>query len=325
MTRRFVNQLGHQEDVDQIFLASDKQLRSNRQGNLYLQVELSDKTGVVGARMWNATEESAQLFDNGDFVRVQGKTQLFQGSVQLIATRITRAQDDEVDPADYQRLTNEGVDQLRQRLVELVGTISSPPLATLAQAYLDDPDFMDSFCRAPAGVKNHHAYQGGLLEHVVQLLNLIDRISDLYPEIDRDLMLVGAFLHDSGKVIELSYERDLAYTDEGQLIGHIVLAVEMLDKKLGPLQQQTETCLPAELVLRVKHMIVSHHGSTEFGSPTVPMTVEAIALHHLDNLDAKIHHFQKLLASDANVDSAWTQYHPNIGRRLYKGKPEGTD
>ncbi|NIL96793.1 MAG: HD domain-containing protein [Planctomycetales bacterium] len=318
MGHRFVKELNDKESVDDIFLVSEKQLRSNRQGNLYLQCELSDKTGSVGARMWNAGEEVADGFHDGDFVRVQGTTQVYQGALQLIATKINKVAVNEVAEQDYRRLTTDQIQRLTDRLRELLGNVTDPALAAVAESFLADEQWMDKFTRAPAGVKNHHAYQGGLLEHVVQLLEIITRIADLYPELDRDLLLLSALLHDSGKVDELGYERQLSYTSEGQLLGHIVMGVELLDRKLDRLARQG-VLVPAETVLRLKHIIVSHHGSLEFGSPAVPMTVEAVALHYLDNLDAKIHHFASLLREDANVDSEWTQYHPNLGRKLYRG------
>ena len=324
MSRHFVKELGHQQQVDQIFLASGKQLRSNRQGSLYLQLQLSDKTGAVEARMWNASEEKASTFNDGDYVRVNGSTQLFQGAIQLIATRIVPADADEVDESDFRLMTSDDIDGLRHRLADILQSVAAPHLQKLMEAYLQDDSFMDKFCRAPAGIKNHHSHQGGLLQHVVQLCDVIARISDLYPSLDRDLMLVGAFLHDSGKVDELGYERDLYYTDEGQLLGHIVIAISILDRKLAEITATSDVVLPDELILRVKHLIVSHHGATEFGSPTVPMTVEAIALHHLDNFDAKINCFEQLLRDDANVSSNWTQYHPSLGRKLYKGTTETT-
>jgi 3'-5' exoribonuclease len=319
MTRRFVKDLGQQEAIDQVFLVSDKQLRSNRQGNLYLQCELLDRTGAINTRLWNASEELAAGFDNGDYVRAKGTTQVYQGGLQLIATKIAKVGENEVAEEDFRRLTLQAIDRLSDRLSELMRSMSNAHLVTLAECYLADDQFMERFRRAPAGVKNHHAYQGGLLEHVVQLMEIINRISDLYPELDRDLLLIGAMLHDAGKIDELSWQRDLRYTDEGQLLGHIVLALSMLDRKLVEAEQRGGEPIPPETALRVKHMIVSHHGQLEFGSPTLPMTVEAVALHHLDNLDAKIHHFAGLLRDDANVDSSWTQYHPNISRKLYKG------
>ena len=319
MNRRFVSQLGHQETVEQVFLASEKQLRPNRSGNLYLQVELSDRSGSIGARLWNASEGDYRAFENGDYVKVEGTTQLFQGNIQLIATGIRKAREHEIALDDFMVLDSKQVDRLVVRLGEILRKIGDPHLRTLAECFLSDAEFMRKFCRAPAGVKNHHAYVGGLLEHVVSLMELVNRIRDCYPELQGDLLLMGAFLHDIGKVDELAYDRDFAYTDEGQLLGHLVIAVEMLNRKLRDAERLSGEPLPDELALRLKHMILSHHGQYEFGSPKLPMTLEAIALHCLDNLDAKLHSFRQLIRDDPNVDSSWTNFHASLGRKLYKG------
>ena len=175
---------------------------------------------------------------------------------------------------------------------------------------------------APAGTKNHHAYHGGLLEHVVNLMEVVLRVCPCYPQINRDLLLMGAFLHDLGKTEELSYDRGLSYSDEGQLIGHMVMAVAMLDQKVAEAEKLSGESIPAETVLRLKHMIVSHHGEYAFGSPKLPMTLEAVALCQLDNLDAKLNTFSSLMKEDPNVDSPWTTYNANLERKLFKGMNE---
>jgi 3'-5' exoribonuclease len=319
MSRRFVNQLGHQETVDQVFLASQKQLRPNRNGNLYLQVELSDRSGSLSARMWNAADADYRGFEDGDFVRVEGSTQIYQGGLQLIATSICKARDDEINFTDFMHISPAEIDRLAARLAELLRGMRDPHLRNLAECFLADEEFMRRFTRAPAGVKNHHAYPGGLLEHVVNLMEIVVRIVDRYPSIDPDLLLFGAFLHDMGKIEELSCERGFAYTDAGQMLGHVVLAVTILDAKLQEAERLSGEEIPAETKLRLKHMVISHHGEYEYGAPKLPMTLEAIALHYLDNLDAKIHHFEQLMRDDANVDSSWTQFHPNLSRKLFKG------
>jgi len=305
--------------VDQIFLASEKQLRPNRNGNLYLQLELSDRSGVISARMWNASEQDYRNFENGDYVRVEGTTQLFQGTIQLIATTIRKAPKSDVNPDDFMILGSKEIDQLVTRLTTHLRKLRDPHLLNLAECFLVDDEFMRKFSRAPAGVKNHHAYVGGLIEHVVNLMELVTRVAPLYPSLNADLLLMGAFLHDAGKVDELTYDRDFAYSDEGQLIGHLVIAVGMLDKKLREVERLAGESVPQELVLRIKHMIVSHHGQYEYGSPKLPMTLEAVALHQLDNLDAKMHSFDQLIRDDPNVDSGWTSFHHNLGRKLFKG------
>jgi 3'-5' exoribonuclease len=320
MSRRYVNQLSHQEVVDQVFVVSDKQLRPNRNGNLYLQMELSDRSGKIAARMWNASDVVYKAFDNGDYVRVEGSTQLFQGAVQLIATRLTKAAANDVNVDDFAPLRAVEVDKLVLRLGEILRGLSEPCLQTLAECFLMDENFMAKFTRAPAGIKNHHAYLGGLLEHVVNLLEVVLRVSPCYPQIDRNLLLMGAFLHDLGKIDELRYDRDLAYSDEGQLIGHLVMAVGLLETKIAESEKLSGESFPTETALRLKHMIVSHHGEYGYGSPKLPMTLEAVALYCLDNLDAKVNSFQQLLRDDPNVDSPWTAFYANLDRKLFKGK-----
>src|SRR5262245_10375439 len=317
--RRYVCQLGHNEQIGQVFLASEKQLRPNRNGNLYLQLQLSDRSGAIAARLWNASENDYRAFENGDYVKVDGNTQLFQGNMQLIATAIRRARPDEVDDADFLVLRGEEIDRFAQRLTEVLRSIKSPELRNLAECFLMDTEFMAKFTAAPAGMKNHHAYQGGLVEHVVGLMELVLVVAPRYPQLDPDKLLIGAFLHDAAKTDELSYERDIAYTDEGQLLGHMVMAMTLIDDKIREVERLSGEPFPKSLANEIKHMIISHHGEYEFGSPKLPMTLEAVALHHLDNLDAKLASFTQLINDCPNVESNWTQYHTNLGRKLYKG------
>jgi 3'-5' exoribonuclease len=191
------------------------------------------------------------------------------------------------------------------------------------ECFLADEALMHDFVQAPAGIKAHHAYHGGLLEHVLNILETADRIEELYPKVDFDLLRAGIFLHDIGKIREMSYETTLGYTDEGQLLGHLTIAIEMLDDKIADVVRLTGEPFPKELALRLKHMILSHHGTYEFGSPRLPMTPEAIALHHLDNLDAKVHEFARSIQDDPNSGSNWTPYSPRLDRKLFKGESNG--
>ena len=319
MSRRFVNQLANGDSLDEVFLVADKQLRANRQGNLYLHLELRDKSGAIGARLWNANEGLARTFEPGDYLQVRGKVQVFQGALQVILSHIEPTDPRQLSAEDFLPQTSQNVAKLTIRLRELLRKIGDPHLRALVDCFLIDDEFLRKFTTAPAGIKNHHAYQSGLLEHVVTLLTVADRIVDLYPDVDRDLLMTGIFLHDIGKVEELSYERAFAYTDEGQLIGHLVMGVEMLRDKVDRTADLTGEPFPRELLLRLKHMIVSHHGTHEFGSPKLPMTPEAIALHYLDNLDAKIHTFTREIRDDPCKETSWTPFQQNLGRRLYKG------
>ncbi|MCA9186725.1 MAG: OB-fold nucleic acid binding domain-containing protein [Pirellulaceae bacterium] len=319
--KQFLSDLSERENVDDIFVVSDKQLRKNRNGNLYLQMRLSDRTGTVNAMMWNANERMANTFDNGDYVRVEGVAQVYNGAMQVIVNHIETAEQGSINEEDFMQLSVADADRLLQRLTQLLRSIEEINLRSLADIFLSDDTFMEKFTAAPAAVKNHHAYRGGLLEHVVNLLELVRLVAPLYPQLDGDLLLMGAFLHDIGKIDELHYDRDLAYTTEGQLVGHLVMGVCILEQRLAKVEELQGEPFPDELASRLKHMIVSHHGKLEFGSPKVPMTLEAIALHQLDDLDAKIHSFSQLMAEDVNSDSPWTVYHANIGRKLYKGLP----
>ena len=322
MTRRYVNQLVNGDAVDEPFLVSDKQLRANRQGNLYLHLELRDKTGSVSARLWNATEGLARTFESGDYLHVRGKTQVFQGALQIIVSHLELVDSTQIEAGDFlaQAARNDR-EAVKPKLRELLMTVTNPHLRGLAECFLIDEDFARKFTTAPAGIKNNHAYHGGLLEHTVSLLTIADRIVDLYPDLDRDLLITGIFLHDIGKIEELSYDRAFAYSDEGQLVGHLVMGVEMLRDKVERTSDLTGEPFPKELLLRLKHMIVSHHGAYEFGSPKLPMTVEAVALHALDNLDAKIHAVTREIRDDPSRESSWTPFHQNLGRRLFKGAP----
>jgi 3'-5' exoribonuclease len=318
-SRRFIAQLAEREQIDQVFLVADKQLRANRQGNYYLQLRLADKTGSITGMLWNASEKIYSSFENGNYLRVQGSTQIHNGILQMIVTRIDKVDPAEVDEAEFQTIDSAEIDKLASRLAQMLRGVKNFHLRNLAECFLVDEPFMAKFTTAPAGVKNHHAYRGGLLEHVVSLMELCSVVAPRYPEIDPELLLLGAFLHDMGKIDELTYERDLGYSDEGQLIGHVVMAVSMVEGKAKEAAKLSGEEFPAELLLRLKHMIVSHHGEYEFGSPKLPMTLEAIALHYLDNLDAKIYSVGQILKEDVNSDSPWTSFNAAMGRKFFKG------
>lgn len=320
MSRRFIQQLSDREQVDEVFLVADKQLRTNRQGGLYLQMRLSDRTGSVNAMMWNANEKLYHAFENGDYLQVQGTAQFYNGALQIIVSHLDRTPASQVEEADFVTLDAIAVDRLATRLSELLRAMRSCPLRNLAECFLMDDAFMGRLCAAPAGIKNHHAYRGGLLDHTVGLMELAAVVAPRYPAIDTDLLLTGAFLHDIGKIHELTYERDLAYSDEGQLVGHLVIGVRLLDEKIREAETLSGEPFPDELRLRLQHMILSHHGEYEFGSPKLPMTLEAIALHFLDNLDSKIHSIGGVMREDSNDASPWTPYQAALGRKLFKGR-----
>jgi 3'-5' exoribonuclease len=326
MTRRFVDQLADGENVDEVYLVVDKQLRANRNGNLYIQLDLGDRSGTINARMWNAGEPLFKSFEPGDFLQVKGKVQLFQGSLQLIANTLDKYDSNRVELTDFLPHTKQDVSKLLDRLKTGVRKVGDPHLRALAEAYFIDDEFMRGFARCPAGVKVHHAYVGGLLEHVVTMMDVAEKVLPLYPEVNRDLVIMGVFLHDSGKVRELSYARTFAYSDEGQLLGHLTIGIEMLADKARQVPDLTGRPFPAELLLRLKHLILSHHGEVEYGSPKVPMTPEAVALHAIDLLDSRITIAVREVSDDRG-ESAWTPFNAALGRRMYKGgrSPQAAD
>lgn len=318
--RKRITELVGGAQTDQVFLATRKQLRPNRHGQLYLQVELADRSGAITGRMWNASDEDFEAFDEGDFVRVEGTVQLYSGALQIIVTAIGRVDPRSIDEAEFRVLSTADVDRLVGELTRLLGTIRSEPLRRLVDAVLADVDLMAAFTRSPAGVKQHHAYAGGLLEHVVNLLHLADLVAPRYPAVDRDLLLVGVLLHDIGKTLELESERGFSYTDAGQLLGHVLLGLELVDEKIRTVEEQAGEPFDSETAVRVKHMIASHHGEYAFGAPKLPMTLEAIALHHLDQLDARMAGTLQLMQNESALDGGWTQYHANLGRKFFKGR-----
>jgi 3'-5' exoribonuclease len=323
MSRRFVDQLRDGDNLDDVYLATDKQLRANRNGNPFLLVELRDRTGGIQGRMWNAGEQQARGFSAGDFLHTVGKVQLFQGSLQVILASLDRVEPQKVELTDFLPHTEQSVPKLLERLRGYLTRLSNPHLRALSECFLMDDEFMRNFAACPAGVKMHHAYVGGLLEHVVTMMDAADKLHPLYPFVDRDLLLVGVFLHDAGKTKELTYARAFGYSDEGQLVGHLSIGVSMLDEVAAKVPDLTGEPVPRELMMRLRHMILSHHGTLEYGSAKVPMTPEAMLLHMIDAMDTKMFMVARELREDRNNATAWTPYNHNLGRRFYKGGANG--
>lgn len=322
MSRLFVNQLKENESISEVFLITEKALRPNKNGVLYLQFLLQDRTGSVSGRLWNASETLAQQFSDGDFVRCEGTVQNFQGNLQVIAKKLTKVDPDEVAQEDFARGSKVDVAALLKRLRELAREIKNPLLYDLVDCFLVDESFVDRFSRAFAGVRLHHAYPGGLLEHTVSMMEVARLIAPLYSSIlDVDLLLTGAFLHDVGKTAELSDDpHSPVYTGEGQSLGHPYLGVEILREKIAELEKMTGQQFDGRLAYVLKHMILSHHGTAENGAAKPPMCLEALALHYIDTLDAKLVEFNGYILDDPNPNSFWTSYIQNAERKLMRTK-----
>jgi 3'-5' exoribonuclease len=323
MGRRFVDQLRDGDALDEVFLATDKQLRVNRKGAQYVQLMLRDRTGGISARMWNAGDPVFRSFDDGDYLRAEGKVQLFEGSLQVILTHLERIEAEKVEVGDFLPHTEFDVPKLLEKLRLYLLRLANPHLRALAECFLMDEGFVRDFAACPAGVKLHHAYIGGLLEHSVTMMDIADRLAPFYPGVDRDQVLLGVFLHDAGKTRELTYGRAFGYSDEGQLVGHIAIGIEMLTEKVAHVPQLTGEPFPRELLVRLKHLVLSHHGTQEHGSPRVPMTPEAMLLHAIDLMDTRMHMVLRDIKEDRNSLTAWTPYNQTLGRRFYKGGENG--
>lgn len=314
-----INELADSMTLNQAFQAADKQLRVNRQGGKYILLKLSDRSGTIAGMMWNADEAVFDRFDRGDYIFCHGRTQIHNGVLQLIVTQIERMDAHEVIVDDFERFNASQADEQMSRVRELLATLSQPFLCRLAASYLDDAEFVERFRITAAAVSNHHAYPGGLLHHTLNMMELARLIGPRYAELDTELLMIGAFLHDLGKIDELKSGGEISYTDRGQLLGHIVIGVQLLDEKIRQIESETGERFPVQLRHQLEHLIVSHHGSQEYGSPKIPVTLEAVALHHIDNLDAKLATFTSVIQQDVAADGNWTNYTPAIGRKLWKG------
>ena len=314
MKESFVADLQANQQVTTTFLVKAKEVKSKKTGEPYLSLTLGDRSGDLDAKMWDNVEEVESTFDRDDFVKVKGLVQIYRNHPQLTIHKMRRCQDQDVDFADYFPKTSKDVDAMFDEMLNMVDQVQNPPLRELLMALLLDDDFAVKFKRAPAAKSLHHAWLGGLLEHTLSLCKLCQMVAPHYPEVDRDLLLAGAILHDIGKTEELSYNRSFSYTNEGQLLGHMILELDMVNQKIAHIDG-----FPRQLKVMLQHMIISHHGEYEFGSPKLPMFAEAMLLHCLDNMDSKLEAIRSILQNDRNVEGDWTSYSLMFGRSLFKG------
>ena len=324
MSRQFVGEMKDGDAIDEVYMLADKQLRANRNANLYLLTQLRDNTGTISGLMWNVTEEQCD-FEAGDFVRIRGKCQVNQSGLQIILTRVDQQDPGGINHEDFELKPDKNVEELLGRVREILLSVEDTAIRSLMECFLIDEPLVLKLMGSGAGVKAHHAYPGGLVEHICNMLEAAVRIRDLYPDVDFNLVLAGIFLHDLGKIREMDFENAFVYTDEGQLLGHMSIGVELVTEKVAQVERLTGEAFPTETELRIKHMILSHHGSYEHGSSRLPMTPEAIVLHQLDNLDAKVHEITRAISDDPNSESHWTPFMPRINRKLFKGSKNGDE
>ena len=313
MKSPYVSDLKPNQVVTTTLLVHIKDVRQKKSGDPYLSLLLGDRTGEVDAKMWDNVAEVIDTFERDDFVKVKGLLQVFQNRPQLTIHKMARVLDADVDFADYFPASERDPAEMFAELRGIAASIQNLHLRALLDAFLDDEPLARMYRIAPAAKHVHHAYLGGLIEHVLSVCNLCRVAAAHYKYVDIDLLLTGAILHDVGKVAELTYDRSFGYSTEGQLLGHIIIGLRLLHDKL-----QRFPDFPSRLRVLVEHLIVSHHGELEFGSPKVPLFPEALLLHHLDNLDSKMECMRSLLAKDRHVEGCWTGYNASLERSLLK-------
>jgi len=312
MKTAFVTDLLSEQNVTSFFLVHEKEVRNTREGKAYLRLELGDRSGTIEARMWDQFEVAAKDINRDDFVKVQARVEVYRNRPQLALLQLRLARPEEIDLADYLPHTTADVEKLFVELREYAESIGNPWLKKLVLNILSEPETARCYKRAPAAKVMHHAYLGGLLEHVISLCGMARRVAVHYPELDVDLLLTAAILHDVGKLEELCYERSIGYTTPGQLLGHIVMELETVTRAIDKVEG-----FPPALKTVVQHLLISHHGQYEFGSPKLPMIREAIVFHYLDDLDSKLAAVRVALATPSG-DDEWSSYSTALGRRFLR-------
>lgn len=313
MKPAYVSHLETSQVIISSFLVQSKEIREKRTGEPYLSLLLADKTGRIDAKMWDNVSEVLYAFDRDDFVKVKALVQVHQNRPQLTIHKLRRLNDHEVEFIDYFPCSQRDCEEMWRELLSIVADVRNSNIRELLLAFLSDPAIAARYKRAPAAKSIHHAYLGGLLEHVLSLCALSRAVAALYRNIDEDLLIAAAVLHDVGKIHELTYDRGFGYSVEGQLLGHIPLGMRMLSDKLQAFPQ-----FPERLRLLIEHMILSHHGQLEFGSPRVPQFTEAMLFHYLDDLDSKLECMRSVAEHDRNGDALFTSYCASLERTIFR-------
>jgi 3'-5' exoribonuclease len=313
MKSPYISELEVNKPINASLLVQSKEVREKKSGEPYLSLILGDKSGKIDSKMWDNVVEVLDTFDRDDFVRVKGVVQLHLNRPQLVIHKIRLLNDNEVDFADFFPASARNPDEMWVELRGIVNGVGNPYLLALLNAILDDPEVARRYRMAPAAKSIHHAFLGGLLEHVLSVCGLCKKTASHYPFIDLDLMVAGAVLHDIGKIYELSYDRGFNYTTEGQLLGHIMIGVRMIGDKIHGVPG-----FPPALRNVLEHMVLSHHGKLEYGSPKLPQFPEAMLLHYLDDMDSKMESMRALIEGDRQSGADFTAYIPTLERTILK-------
>ena len=300
------------------YLVLRKEVRQGGRAGSFLDLTLCDATGRVSAKVWDNAAAISEQFQQGDVIEVSAAAETYRDELQLRLEKIRALSPDEANPSDFLPRSGKDLAALERGLAETVKSIENPHLHALLLNLFKDPDFRRDFVTAPAAKALHHSYIGGLLEHTTEVVELCGKVVEVFPALDRDLLIAGAILHDIGKLEELSWQTSFEYTDRGQLLGHLVMGEQRMRLEADRIEG-----FPEHLRLLLSHMILSHHGVYEYGSPKLPMTAEAIALHHAEDLDAKVNMFLGQIAVAREQGRKWTERHFLLQRALYAGPGEG--
>lgn len=313
MKNQYVKTIASGDVVNDLFVLTEKMLSQKKDGGNYLSIALTDRTGTIKGVVWDNVDAIAGSVNSGDFVHVKGSTSEYKGQIQIVVKDMVRHIPESIEPADYIPTTSRNVDDMFDRLVKLCDNLKKNHLKNLLNCFWTDPNFVKKFKIAPAAKKMHHAYLGGLLEHTLSMAMLATKISGHYSGIDSDMLFTGVVLHDIGKIREFDYTYKIDYSTEGRLLNHLIIGCFMLEEKLSQVSD-----FPQTDAMLLKHMILSHHGNREFGSPEPPKTIEAVILNYIDEIDAKVNGIREFIASD-DTNESWTQYHRVLERHFFRG------
>ena len=316
MKKQFINQINAGDVLSDCYVLTEKTMAQKKDGSNYLNLVLSDRTGSIKGVVWDNVEKIASQSETGAVVAVRGHVGQYRNNLQVVIKEMTMVPLEETDPSDFMLSTERDVHQMFERVVALSESLDAWYLKALFRAFWEDGAFAAQFKKAPAAKKMHHAYIGGLLEHTLSMAVLADKIAGHYNGIDRDLLVSGALLHDIGKTREFSYEMGIDYSDEGRLVNHIVIGLQMIEEKI-----RTIASFPEEPAMLLKHMVISHHGSRELGSPEPPKTMEAVMLNCIDEMDSRVQAVREFMGKE-DPGETWTSFHRLLGRHFYRGKPE---
>ena len=311
---QFIDALVDGQAIQDIFIVTEKTMAHKKDGAPFIQARFTDRTGSIRGVIWDNVETVTTQFDHGDYVKIQARVTTYRETLQLTVLTVNRIMREQIDPGDFIPKTKRDTSQMFQQLQTQSQSIEDQHLNSVLQKFWADSAFVEKFCIAPAAKKMHHAYLGGLLEHTLSVSILVDRLIKChYRGIDRDLLLTGAMLHDIGKIYEYEYSTMIDYSTEGRLLNHIVIGTRMLDEKIASIPD-----FPENTAQLLRHLVISHHGVREYGSPEPPKILEAVILHYLDDLDSKIMGIRDYLEK-SDDSTQWTPFFYPMERQFYKG------